>query len=272
MQIAIVVVLYQQTPLEYIYKNQELSIIVVDNTPNRNLAINYRHITYLPLGDNYGIAKALNIGFSKAKELGAQWVLTMDQDSILPDDMIEKYCDFIKTHSQEKIGILSPLIQMYDGEYLKASSTYEEINEAITSGSMVNMSSFEDANGFKSELFIDAVDFEFCYNIRRYGYHIYRLNSVLMQHHLGNTKEYKLFGKHLFYVTNHSRLRRYYMTRNGLYLRQLYSPNKKYIIRELITYLKIILFEDDKLGKMRAIRFGKQDYRNGVMGKREDIV
>lgn len=271
--IAILIVLYKDLPQEYIYTNTNINIIIVDNTPERHLSIDYTHITYIPLNDNMGIAEALNVGFRKAKELGVKWVITMDQDSILPDDMIEKYLNFIKEHSQEKIGILSPLIMMYDGEKLTPKDSYDEIEEAITSGCMVNIKSFDEAQGFKSEMFIDGVDFEYCYNIKQYGYKIFRLNNVLMQHHLGNTKEYKLFGKHLFYVTNHNYIRRYYMTRNSLYIKQLYfADSKPNIIKSLIPYVKILLFENDKLRKFKYIRLAKKDFKCGKLGKIEHNI
>ena len=269
-KISIVVVLYNAQPKPYLFNCTNYNIIIVDNTPDRDLRLLGENITYLPLKDNYGIARALNEGFKIANELGIDWVLTMDQDSDLPSNMIDEYIRFISIKG-EKIGIVAPLINMYDGEHKQVSDTYIKIDEAITSGSFINIQAFNNIGGFKEEMFIDGVDFEFCWNLKKHGYLIYQLNSVLMQHQLGETKEYKLFGKHLFYVTNHNYIRRYYMTRNSLYVYKLYEDiMPKPIIpwlSGLVGIFKIIFFEKDVLRKLKARKLGIIDFKNNKFGK-----
>lgn len=270
MNLSIIVVLYNALPKAYVFDVKQCNVIIVDNTPYRDLMIEGDNITYIPLMDNFGIAKALNKGFMIAESQGAEWVLTMDQDSDLPSNMIEAYLSFIR-ETNGKIGLLAPLINMYAGENKKVSNGYMKIDEAITSGSLINCKAFNDVGGFKDELFIDGVDFEFCWNLRRHGYSIYQLNNVLMQHQLGDSKEYSLFGKHLFYVTNHNYIRRYYMTRNFLYVRKLYGDimPKSTIpyLSSLISLFKIILFEKDVLRKLRARRLGIKDFKRNKLGK-----
>lgn len=116
--IALVVVLYNDIPRDYLFQDLCIHVIIVDNTPNRDLEIHSPHISYLALKTNLGIAKALNFGFSKAKEINAKWVLTMDQDSDLSVNMSEEYIRFIH-EDYESIGIISPLINMYIGEKKK---------------------------------------------------------------------------------------------------------------------------------------------------------
>lgn len=81
--ISIVIVLYQELPPAYIYEEFGVNYILVDNTPGRSLKLDIPNVYYIPLNENYGIAKALNAGFILAKKLGFSWVLTMDQDSLL---------------------------------------------------------------------------------------------------------------------------------------------------------------------------------------------
>lgn len=267
-KIAIVIVLYNEMPPNYVYDRQDYQIVIVDNTKQRKLNISGDNINYIPLLKNYGIAYALNVGFRKAKELGANWVLTMDQDSELPDNMIEKYSKVICSVKNEKIGLLSPIINIYEGQDNHISNSIEVTDYALTSGSLVNIKAYEEIGGFKNELFIDCVDFEFCLNLRTHGYKIVKVGSVLMQHHLGNTKEYKLFGKHLFYITNHSYIRSYYVMRNSLYVHDLYPLYfpKKSFFQICISIIKIILFENDAIRKIKAIMLGIKDYKNNVKG------
>ena len=269
-QIAVLIVLYYEEPPSYIYDDFGCSIIVVDNTPNRSLSLGGDNIIYLALKHNMGIAYALNIGMKIAIDMRKRWVITMDQDSILSQDLITSYIDFLNANG-DRVGIVSPLINMYEGENKSPSGTVFFVDEALSSGSMINADTYQEVGGFKDEMFIDIVDFEFCWNIRKHGYKVAQINNVIMQHHLGNTVEFTLFGRHLFYVTNHNRRRRYYMTRNTFYLYKLYPEFRPSCIKTfggfLKAVLKILFFEKDRLGKMKAMALGYKDYCNNQMGE-----
>lgn len=274
MNVAIVVVLYYSLPKDYTSIFQEypnIHMVIVDNTPGRDLAIDRDNVTYFPLGDNMGIAYALNVGCRFAlNNCKVDWVLTLDQDSEIPINMIRDYVTFIKMRS-DKIGLVCPLINVYHGENKLVSDTIEEVDFAITSGSLINLDAYKEIGGFKEELFIDEVDFEYSLNLKANGYHIYQLNYVLMQHQVGNTVEYRMFGKHLFYVLHHNYLRHYYMQRNSLYVRDLYInifPFVKISFAQLILpFVKILLFEKDKMKKLVYRYRGYRDYKNNVFGK-----
>lgn len=269
-KIALVIVLYNEKPLDYIYNNPEIPVIIVDNTEHRDLCLRSDNLYYIPLKDNFGIAYALNVGFEKARHIGVNWIITMDQDSEFPSNMVEEYRKFL-SEGHEKVGIVAPLINMYKGENKHADSKIEIISEALASGSMVSLEAYDRAGGFKVQLFIDAVDFEFCYNLSSLGYIHYQINNVVMQHQLGETKEYKFLGKHLFYVTNHSYVRHYYMHRNGLYLKEHYASLLKRkpfgLVEIAITLLKIVFFEKDRYRKLKAHYWGWKDYKNNIFGK-----
>lgn len=266
----IVIVLYNQTPLNYIYNNKYI-FIIVDNTPNRDLKLSQNNIIYIPNKKNIGIASALNIGMRIAIEKGAKWVLTMDQDSDFKEDMIINYNNFIKENKDKTIGLLSPILKLYDGDEKENTQGFKYIQSALTSGSFVNVNAYNVLGGFKDEYFIDYVDIEYCWNLISNGYNICQLNNVIMQHHLGNTKEYRLFGKHLFYVTNHNYIRYYYMTRNRLYTEALYPDFARKCrtskLHNIWSILRILLFEDDFIRKFKAIQRGKLDFRKKIMGE-----
>ena len=154
--ISIVIVLYQELPPAYIYEDFGVNYILVDNTPGRNLNLDIPNVYYIPLDENYGIAKALNVGFSCAKKQGFSWVLTMDQDSLLSQNMLAGYTKFINV-SHQKIGIVCPLLQVYRDEKVLLQDSYVQVNEALTSGSLINMDAYDAAGGFLEKLFIDEV-------------------------------------------------------------------------------------------------------------------
>ena len=268
--IVVLVILYNDFPKNYIKNLDSERFIIVDNTPSRNLELNMPNVFYIPLFNNYGIAKALNVGFRKAKELNVQWVLTMDQDSFIPTNMLDQYRKYLRINNS-RLGMVSPLINMYEGEKKKAVDNVFEINTALSSGSLINVKAYDAVGGFLEKLFIDEVDFEFCWHIRSLGYHIYQLNNVVMQHQLGDTKEYKLFGRHLFYVMNEKPIRHYYMQRNQLYVRNqyanIYPEIKPTFWGTFMCLVKIVLFEKNVLKKLKARYLGYRDYKSNIFGE-----
>ena len=74
------------------------------------------------------------------------------------------------------------------------------------------------------------------------------------------------------YVTNHNPIRRYYITRNRHYLYDLYKDDYlDYCALELSRtkheLIKIILFEKDKIKKLKYIYKGYRDYKKGIKGE-----
>ncbi len=122
-------------------------------------------------------------------------------------------------------------------------------------------------------LFIDSVDTEYCLRIYSMRYKIKRIPSVILNHNLGDIKEYKILGVK-FKPTNHNPIRRYYITRNRFYVWDKYNTlypsfikwEKMATVKELI---KVILFEKDKLKKIQFSLNGYIDYKKNKSGKYE---
>ena len=270
--IVIVVVLYNNLPKDYDYiiRKNNIHLIIVDNTPDQDLCIIDELIDYIPLKENMGIAYALNVGCKRAIEYQAKWALTLDQDSDVPLNMMQEYMNYLKGKGG-RIGLICPLINVYHGENKQPSDSVEEIDLAITSGSLINLKAYKEIGGFKNELFIDEVDFEYSLNLRAHGYHLYQLNYVIMQHQVGNTVEYRILGKHLFYVPHHNYLRHYYMQRNSLYVCEMYKNRfphiKKNFFQTILPLVKIVFFEKDKIRKLQYRYWGYCDYKNNNMGR-----
>lgn len=253
-------------------------------------------ITYIALGGNKGIARALNVGCKRAQEEGFSWAVTLDQDSVIPQGYMQTLSNFVQTRPDETIGIVGTswgntkpdgegdtiACGAVDGdadiETIGAAGDDMEAFEAlsvfrvITSGSFTNLSAWRAIGGFKDELFIDCVDTEYCLNLLKSGYKVYQLPYLRFEHHLGNnTYEVSLFGRHICCITNHSATRYYYMARNYLAVARSYRDTfPKYarrVRREVYTItIKILLFEKNKCTKLAAIRRGISDFRHGITG------
>jgi len=253
-------------------------LYVVDNTPNADISDRFQSekIKYIPLQENKGIAYALNVGAKKAIEDGADWLLTMDQDSTFEKNALDKMKKFIqKSKNQEtefnydKLGIVSPCHMTMRNKNENPQGIVTPIL-VMTSGNLVNLNAYQDVLGYKDWMFIDCVDFDFCLNLRKHGYEIVQINDARLNHNLGDIIEKHIFGK-TCYVDNHSAFRRYFIVRNRQYIYDMYHDDfptyceleKKCTRKELI---KVWLFEKNKIKKTLAMYRGYRDYKKGIKG------
>ncbi|MGL6099621.1 MAG: glycosyltransferase family 2 protein [Fusobacteriaceae bacterium] len=260
-KIAGVVVLYHPEEDLKININSYLSKIeklwIIDNTPNNQkfnlFEMDNPKIVYKNFNENMGIAYALNFAAKQAFEENFEWLLTMDQDSKFQNGSLEELIKTLKIKSNEKnIGIISPY------HYLEGIEN-NELNDiflketVMTSGNLVNLEILNLNGYFLDKLFIDEVDHEYCYRLKAHGYKVYQNNRSVLKHNLGEIKIYNILGFKVV-VTNHSWIRHYYMARNKIYIIKKYS-NKffEYIKTLVFIILKVILFEDNKMKKIKYI-------------------
>lgn len=244
------------------------TLYVVDNSAGDNAALlaelsgEATSIEYIANLDNLGIARALNIGCQRALEKGYDWILTMDQDSGFSAAEMAKY---IEAFERRKID--DPSIAVF------TPVTGEEQQEGyaqrvITSGNILSLAAYQVIGGFDDELFIDEVDHDLCYKMTKNGYKIYTFGNVHMEHKLGNTQLHPYFFNRAMWVMHHSAIRKYYITRNRLLMRDRYpefTADYDKFNRQLLV--GVIFFEEQKLLKLRYMLKGYRDYKNNRLGK-----
>ena len=276
MKISAIIVLYN--PSEILSKcieaiiNQVDKVFLVDNSNYRQDGFtDNSKITYVPLNENRGIANALNVGFELSIKWRAAWVICLDQDSIVPSDIIVHFNSIVE--NDESIGMVGPNYKKNEDDIVRECDSVENVDSIITSGSFVRVNAYVSVGGFKDLLFIDSVDTEFSWNLITNKWRILQVNSVVMEHNLGHDAyDIKIFGHRLITVTNHNRIRCYYIARNSLYVGHLYKSKlpkyaKPYCNKWLKHLIKVILFEEDKIMKCLSIYNGVKDYCNNRMGK-----
>ncbi len=239
-------------------------IFVVDNCSyNRDQLIKIKNqydVILLQLETNMGLAKALNIGVNRAIECGSDWILMMDQDSILPLNYIDAASWYFLN---SEIGIICPLIYENNiGESLgKVKDNNKYIKRTITSGSLVKKEAFICVNGYDEYFFVDYVDFDFCVRIRMSGFKILQMQNVFLNHELGISKK-KRFLFWNFRYTEHNTIREYYIARNIIVYIKKYIF-KENVIRDFLSLIKhyvfIIAYAPDKKQKMNALIKGTFD-------------
>lgn len=206
---------------------------------------------------NDGVAHAINKIMSTADELEAEWCLLLDQDSIVPLDIIKKYEAFL-TKKNERIAIVGPCVKnenARDNSKRELSAEAEIVPYCITSASYNNIRIWKQIGKFREDLFIDYVDWEYAARVRENGYIICRLNEIILDHQLGRLTYHQL-GRHEVSTFNHSAFRKYYITRNSFIIYKLH-PNeagfKHPFLRTLKRLFVIILYEDQKTKKCISV-------------------
>lgn len=234
-----------------------IPIVIVDNNSNnksmlRTLFNHYRGIIAVIWNDeNCGIAKAHNQIMQVCESNGATHVITFDQDSIIPQNIISEYTK----HINDDIGVICPTINYLNCENKKkhTSTTVIEREWCIASGSMINIQAWKDVGGFDERMFIDLVDTDFCLRLRRAGYKNIQLTSVVLNHNLGNPITKRILFAN-FSTTNHSAFRKYYRVRNNIYIARkgLSSPLKAFY-HIWVIFWETVFLEPQKKEKMKSI-------------------
>ena len=227
-KIAGVVVIYNcgNEVLENIatYLNQVHKLYVVDNSDVINIHLvqycqSILSIEYIRNFGNLGIANALNKAAHRAIYDGFTYLLTMDDDSKAPTNLINIMLSFLTKYPKaNQIGILSVAHNKH-----KRSSYYEQVNLTMTSGNLLCLNAFKIIGDFNDELFIDHVDHEYNLRLHLKGFYIIEISNLRLSHKLGTEKHRLFFAKKITYVS-HSPLRLYYFVRNAIYIvRKYYS-------------------------------------------------
>lgn len=179
----------------------------------------------IKLATNSGIAFALNTGMKIALKDGADYILNIDQDSILDEGYISKVLKtFDEAAHATRLGIVvTDAVNHVPSIPPKYSPEgFGLVEEAIQSGLVVSAGCLKSIGFLDEKLFIDCVDIEFCLRARDSGWNIAVGPGTNITHSLGRQEPYRPFGRQRVHngqtVTYqyHPPFRRYYIMRNNI--------------------------------------------------------
>jgi rhamnosyltransferase len=223
---------------------------------------------------NRGLAAALNQGVEEAAAAGAQWVLTLDDDSIVHPHLVQAYAEILARRADaERVGQLGcnfwDLNRQRPGLhpfYWRFSALPSAL--LITSGSLLRVAAYRAAGPFREDFFIDYIDFEYNLRLQRHGWIPLLASDILMDHSLGNPVEHRFPKRQL--CNHHSPLRTYFKVRNRAFTLREYAGETKDLshrnmrIGALVRHA--LLHDRKKLQHLRAILLGLRDARRGRLG------
>jgi rhamnosyltransferase len=244
--------------------NQVSQIYLIDNSENEidlniiNFINGKDKLEYIRFNENKGVGEALNTALNLAFRDGYEYLLTLDQDSFVSENMISKLFNIIT--QEESIALVTAKHFDPSQHILEFNQTVKDILYTMTSGNLVKVSIAKQVGGFDSKLFIDHIDHEFCLKLKYNGYKLKKVNDAILYHKLGRSERRKILGLN-FYPSHHSPIRYYYRTRNRLYVdikyRKIFPEYFKEDIRHFFReFLDMIVCEKQKLKKIYMILVG----------------
>jgi len=254
-----------------IYKQVEVIIIVDNGSKNiyeiQQLIRGKDNIFLVKNIFNEGIAKALNQIFMFAESRDFNWIITLDQDSVCENNMIETFAKYI---SYPNVGVICPRIDYFNHKQKKdiKSNEIDYVQACMTSASLTSLLAWKKVGGFDEWMFIDYVDNDFGMRLKLHGYKIIRVNQTILHHILGRS-EIKKIGIFKALVFNHTPFRNYYYVRNSIYFIKKYRKHinvLKYIAILVIWELKKLVLEKNRIQTAKSLIAGLKD---GITAKYE---
>jgi rhamnosyltransferase len=243
------------------------ALVVVDNGSSTEvLAWLHKHeaegvLTLLPQHRNTGVAAAQNRAVEWAREHGFEFILILDQDSTPAQGMVRILVDAwcALERRGERVGAVGPVpedprgdapmplfrIEGLSAVRISADRSGDQVLKVaylISSGTLVKLTVFEEVGLMDEGLFIDGVDFDWCFRASARGLDIYAVPAARLLHSLGDRRRRVwLFGQRD--ILQHNPTRLYFMVRNALLMaRRAYVPAAWILYSLRLTVKRLVAF------------------------------
>lgn len=223
---------------------------------------------------NEGLAKALNQGLEMAFfEKQSDFTVMFDQDSKPTPSLPYKLAERAVAFGSDRLGCIGPILKDIKRP---SSKIYPSHLSGIgaspvsipTSGTLIPRSAYLKVGPMLEELFIDAIDHEWCFRAQAHGLSVLISADLEMWHNMGDSG-LSYLGR--YKPLHKSPVRHYYIIRNTLYiLRFAYIPigwrllEFLKLLRRLLVYL---LISTDKMLTFNLILKAIADGFCGQLGK-----
>lgn len=261
------------------------SIIVVDNGSNDNsvaiLDEKYSEIIVLRNAENLGFSAACNRGIKYALNAGANFVLLLNNDTVVSPDFLKK---IVKAGEKNEIGIVAPKICFFNhpnviwcagGRFVRwrASCKFlhgrendrrelsgiRECDYVTGCAMLIKREVFNDVQFFFEPYFLTVEDVNFCYDAKKFGWKTVVDFDSCIWHKVSSSQ------KGEFSFSNG-----YYGTRNRLFF--AFKVMKNYFggvfLLFIILPVRIIQWTlEGKYQMVKGIISAIRDFLRGKMGK-----
>lgn len=259
-------------------------IIVIDNNSSEKDVVNLfenskEEIQLIINKENLGFSGGNNIGIKLSIEEGADFILLLNNDTIVNTNFLDLLVEKFEHNNQ--IGIVAPQINFYDNpkkiwsgggkiSKIRGSGFIYSNSDQIKNSKEIDFVSgccmlikkdvFQKIGLFDENYFLYIEDTDFCYRVIKNGYKIcFTPESQIYHKVFGSTKK------------SYSALPLYYSTRNRLYFARknfpgLFPLTLLYISITMFFKCLIWLFKGE-LNKINSVKKGFRDFLAKKMGK-----
>ena len=274
-------------------------VLIDNNSENKSeiedlAAFNYQNINIhiIKNDKNMGIGAALNQGVQYAVDTEAEWILTMDQDSVFFDNSV---IELINHPKEEKTGIIFPAFDERNAmlafqHYGKIEKLYKRFIHSLrnwwrytmgnkmpmTSGCLLNVKAAINVGGFDESLFIGAVDWDMNLKLMKNGYKIIKCGSARLLQEFGNPEIKKYAGWSVI-VPGYSLWRNYYMVRNDiLMIKKYFTVYPSWLtldmLRLIYSCIRILIVGPNRTKTAKFMWYGLRDAITGYKRPQEDVL
>ncbi|HQV06922.1 MAG TPA: hypothetical protein PKW62_09200, partial [Chitinophagaceae bacterium] len=194
---------------------------------------------------------------------------TMDQDSYFTQNMIEQYFSDFKKSDKKNVAVIGPEASE---KLIQKEITVRKVNCLITSGCLMNVTTFNSLGGYNEKLFIDEVDFEYCFRAILNNYIILQFSHIHLQHKFGKEKKVTTIKGKRKFKTLYPPIRLYYIVRNINYMIATYKKDFPNEIKNKKAHLRArikanVLYGPQKLLSLKYAILGYMHFKKKIFGK-----
>jgi rhamnosyltransferase len=262
-------------------------VVVVDNGSSeeaRRRIAAIAGVELLSLGENLGVATALNRGAARALENGCEWIVTFDQDSRPQLGMVAAMW---ATHCAVPLAaVIGPRIHTagrdaarfwwvrqhprWPGLFQRIGCTDcdLEVTMLITSGSLMELALWQKLGGFDEALFIDYIDIDYCLRVIQACRLVAVSAGAMLDHRLGESKNRQFMGREV-HLIHHAAFRHYTIARNRMRVWRRHAlAVPHWALFDLCSAgwntFRVLVLEPQKWSKLKAMFLGTWD---GLCGR-----
>lgn len=176
-----------------------IEVIIWDNSPQAQPADRIPpEVKYIHDPRNLGLANAYNRALEAAIEQGSQWLITLDQDTEIPNEFLSRMAEALQEANQYAgVGAIVPLIftgedQVSPNRFLLGaiprwhrrgeSGTPRDRVFAFNSGAMISVGALRQVGGYSPWFWLDNSDSQIFRSLHRHGKRVLVATKIELQH------------------------------------------------------------------------------------------
>ena len=177
----------------------EVNVLLWDNSPAADTSERLPdRVRYVADESNSGLAKAYNRALDWAIEQGSNWLLTLDQDTAVPEDFFQKMAAAARA-STRYAGVGAIVPQIAAGNKQLSPNWFQfgaipgwypagytgvprEAVFAFNSGAMLNVAALQQAGGYDPRFWLDDSDAMIFSKLHEHGKRVYIAGDIQVEH------------------------------------------------------------------------------------------